>query len=190
MFFFEADFRVRFDEADVSGRLRPSGFVRYAQDLAWRHSDAAGFERLELSRIKLAIAIELRLEPHGSDVAHEIGSVRITLRRREVSTCSLLQMSPLRKDHDLVQGIYSEIGEKFQPRPQSHAAQEVDHLLEGEGAGVPQKAVGAPDLVFCFRRSLPQQNLPCLLLILDDLPDDSVEVVHQIILGLPERGLV
>jgi acyl-CoA thioesterase FadM len=42
---FDGTYRVRFDEADASGRLRASGFVRYLQDLAWRHSDHAGFDR-------------------------------------------------------------------------------------------------------------------------------------------------
>jgi acyl-CoA thioesterase FadM len=38
-------YRVRFDEAGADGWLRPSGFLRYAQDMAWRHSEAAGFDR-------------------------------------------------------------------------------------------------------------------------------------------------
>lgn len=38
-------YRVRFDEADTDGRLRPSGLLRYAQDMAWRHSEEAGFDR-------------------------------------------------------------------------------------------------------------------------------------------------
>lgn len=42
---FEAEYRVRFDEADANGLLRPSGFLRYAQDIAWLHSEAAGFGR-------------------------------------------------------------------------------------------------------------------------------------------------
>ena len=42
---FEGDYRIRFDEAGPDGNLRPSGFLRYAQDLAWRHSEAAGFDR-------------------------------------------------------------------------------------------------------------------------------------------------
>ena len=28
-----------------TGRLRPSGYLRYAQDMAWRHSESAGFGR-------------------------------------------------------------------------------------------------------------------------------------------------
>jgi acyl-CoA thioesterase FadM len=42
---FEADYRVRFDESGADGDLRSSGYLRYAQDLAWRHSEAAGFDR-------------------------------------------------------------------------------------------------------------------------------------------------
>lgn len=41
----EHEYRVRFDEADADGRLRPSGLLRYAQDMAWRHSEEAGFDR-------------------------------------------------------------------------------------------------------------------------------------------------
>jgi acyl-CoA thioesterase FadM len=36
---------VRFDEADAAGWLRPSGFLRFAQDVAWQHSEVAGFGR-------------------------------------------------------------------------------------------------------------------------------------------------
>jgi acyl-ACP thioesterase len=42
---FEADYRVRFDEAGPDGNLRTSGYMRYAQDVAWRHSDALSFGR-------------------------------------------------------------------------------------------------------------------------------------------------
>jgi acyl-CoA thioesterase FadM len=38
-------YQVRFDEADERARLRASGFLRYAQDVAWHHSEAAGFGR-------------------------------------------------------------------------------------------------------------------------------------------------
>ena len=41
----EHRYRVRFDEAGADGWLRPSGFLRYAQDMAWRHSEEAGFDR-------------------------------------------------------------------------------------------------------------------------------------------------
>jgi acyl-CoA thioesterase FadM len=42
---FAVPYRIRFDEAGADGCLPPSGFVRYAQDVAWQHSDARGFER-------------------------------------------------------------------------------------------------------------------------------------------------
>lgn len=41
----ERPYRVRFDEASADGHLRSSGYLRYAQDLAWIHSESAGFGR-------------------------------------------------------------------------------------------------------------------------------------------------
>ena len=41
----ERTYRVRFDEAGPDGFLRSSGYLRYAQDLAWIHSETAGFGR-------------------------------------------------------------------------------------------------------------------------------------------------
>ena len=41
----EHAYRVRFDEAGPDGHLRSSGYLRYAQDLAWIHSEGAGFGR-------------------------------------------------------------------------------------------------------------------------------------------------
>jgi len=40
-----AGYRVRFDEAGPDGRMRTSSLLRYAQDIAWRHSEALGFDR-------------------------------------------------------------------------------------------------------------------------------------------------
>ena len=42
---FLAGYRVRFDEAGPDGRVRTSALLRYAQDVAWRHSEALGFGR-------------------------------------------------------------------------------------------------------------------------------------------------
>lgn len=42
---FLAGYRVRFDEAGPDGRLRTSALLRYAQDVAWRHSEQLGFDR-------------------------------------------------------------------------------------------------------------------------------------------------
>jgi acyl-ACP thioesterase len=41
----ETSYRVRFDEAGPNGLLRASGLLRYAQDIAWMHSEALGFDR-------------------------------------------------------------------------------------------------------------------------------------------------
>ena len=40
-----AGYRVRFDEAGRDGNLRTSALLRYAQDIAWRHSEQLGFDR-------------------------------------------------------------------------------------------------------------------------------------------------
>jgi acyl-CoA thioesterase FadM len=40
-----AGYRVRFDEAGADGLLRTSALLRYAQDVAWRHSEQLGFDR-------------------------------------------------------------------------------------------------------------------------------------------------
>lgn len=40
-----AGYRVRFDEAGPEGLLRTSALLRYAQDVAWRHSEQLGFDR-------------------------------------------------------------------------------------------------------------------------------------------------
>ncbi|HSO29867.1 MAG TPA: acyl-ACP thioesterase domain-containing protein [Candidatus Sulfomarinibacteraceae bacterium] len=42
---FVAGYRVRFDEAGADGRIRTSAFLRYASDIAWRHSEDLGFDR-------------------------------------------------------------------------------------------------------------------------------------------------
>ena len=42
---YQAGYRVRFDEAGPDGRMRTSSLLRYAQDIAWRHSEALGFDR-------------------------------------------------------------------------------------------------------------------------------------------------
>lgn len=42
---YQAPYRARFDEAGPDGHLRSSAVLRYAQDLAWLHSAAAGFDR-------------------------------------------------------------------------------------------------------------------------------------------------
>lgn len=40
-----AGYRVRFDEAGPDGQIRTAALLRYAQDVAWRHSEQLGFDR-------------------------------------------------------------------------------------------------------------------------------------------------
>jgi acyl-CoA thioesterase FadM len=64
---FVAGYRVRFDEAGPDGRIRTSALLRYAQDVAWRHSEALGFDRqwyVERGRWWVVRALDLEvLEP-------------------------------------------------------------------------------------------------------------------------------
>ena len=87
----EARYRVRFDEAGPDGRLRTSGLMRYAQDVAWQHSTALGFGRdwyLERGLTWLVRSAELEvLAPiaMGGDVVAEttvVGQRRVWARRR------------------------------------------------------------------------------------------------------------
>jgi acyl-ACP thioesterase len=86
----DATYRVRFDEAGPDGRLRTSGFMRYAQDLAWQHSTGLGFGRdwyADRDLTWLVRAAELVvLEPPqmGTDVAARttIAGIRRVFARR------------------------------------------------------------------------------------------------------------
>lgn len=86
----ERPYRVRFDEAGPDEALRSSGFLRFAQDLAWIHSESAGFGRdwyRERGLYWLVRGVELdivdRIE-YGSDVevsTEVIGFRRVIARR-------------------------------------------------------------------------------------------------------------
>jgi acyl-CoA thioesterase FadM len=87
----ERPYRVRFDEAGPDGHLRSSGFLRYAQDLAWIHSESAGFGREwygERRLMWLVRAIELDVladVQYGSELVVStelIGFRRVWVRRR------------------------------------------------------------------------------------------------------------
>ena len=48
----EARYRVRFDEAGPDGLAPDVGLMRYAQDVAWQHSTALGFDRAWYARAR------------------------------------------------------------------------------------------------------------------------------------------
>jgi len=62
----ESPIRVRFDECGADGWLRSSAALRYAQDVAWAHSEAAGFDRRWYGERGLMWLVRcLRLEMRG-----------------------------------------------------------------------------------------------------------------------------
>jgi acyl-ACP thioesterase len=87
----EASYRVRFDEAGPDGLLRTSGLLRYAQDVAWLHSTARGFDRdwyRERGLTWLVRAAELQIlasVPMGTTIVSRtsvVGQRRVWARRR------------------------------------------------------------------------------------------------------------
>jgi acyl-ACP thioesterase len=88
---FEAPYRVRFDEAGPNGVARTSAILRYAQDVAWLHSTARGFDRDwygQRSLTWLVRAAELEILapiPLGATIVSRtavIGQRRVWARRR------------------------------------------------------------------------------------------------------------
>jgi acyl-ACP thioesterase len=91
----EQTYRVRFDESGPDGTLPGSGFLRYAQDLAWVHSEAAGFGRAwyrERGLTWLIRAVELDVLDeidYGTEVdasTEVLGFRRVWARRRSEFT--------------------------------------------------------------------------------------------------------
>jgi acyl-CoA thioester hydrolase len=87
----EGRYRVRFDEAGPDGLARTSGLLRYAQDVAWRHSEAVGLDRTwyaerGLGWVVRAAQLEVqRPVPLGAELAvttEVLGFQRIWARRR------------------------------------------------------------------------------------------------------------
>lgn len=82
---FSAPYRVRFDEAGPDGRLRTSAILRYAQDLAWVHAAALGFDRswhIERGLTWLVRAAELSVVASIEVGAGLTGTTRVVGLRR------------------------------------------------------------------------------------------------------------
>ena len=88
---FVAGYRVRFDEAGPDGLMRTSALLRYAQDVAWRHSEDLGFDRAwyaDRGQWWVVRSVELRvLAPVAMGVTLRVatavvGHRRIWARRR------------------------------------------------------------------------------------------------------------
>lgn len=87
----QTTYRVRFDEAGPDGLLRTSGFMRYAQDLAWQHSAEMGFGRAWYAErgltwlVRAAELVILRPPEMGTQVTARtaiVGIRRVFARRR------------------------------------------------------------------------------------------------------------
>lgn len=80
-----AAYRVRFDESTPAGTVRASALVRYAQDAAWVHSEALGYDRTwyaERGLTWLVRSLELCiLEPAVTGVTLEV-TTRVTGYRK------------------------------------------------------------------------------------------------------------
>jgi acyl-CoA thioesterase FadM len=95
-------YRVRFDECGPNGVVRASSLLRYVQDAAWLHSDAAGFgrawyrERLLTWLIRAQVLDVLDAATYGDalEVTTEVvGWRRMWARRR--TTITQLDATPL-----------------------------------------------------------------------------------------------
>ena len=83
-------YRVRFDECGADGRIRTSTLLRYAQDVAWIHSELMGFDRAWYGERGLAWvvrAVELAVVapiPLGAtiDLSTEVAGFRKVWARR------------------------------------------------------------------------------------------------------------
>jgi acyl-CoA thioesterase FadM len=93
---FVAGYRVRFDEAGADGRARTSALLRYAQDVAWRHSEDLGFDRawyVQRGRWWVARAVDFAiLAPIPMGLTLRVSTAVIGHRRiwaRRLSECRL-----------------------------------------------------------------------------------------------------
>ncbi len=79
------DYRVRFDECAPSGAVRAAVYLRWAQDVAWIHSERLGFDRAWYDARELAWVVRgvqlVVLAPSGSGDVLSV-STRVTGYRR------------------------------------------------------------------------------------------------------------
>jgi acyl-ACP thioesterase len=87
----QTTYRIRFDEAGPDGLLRTSGFMRYAQDLAWQHSADLGFGRAWYAErgltwlVRAAELVIIRAPEMGTTIGARtsiVGIRRVFARRR------------------------------------------------------------------------------------------------------------
>ncbi|HUF06023.1 MAG TPA: acyl-ACP thioesterase domain-containing protein [Candidatus Binatia bacterium] len=153
----ERPYRVRFDEAGPDGVLRSSGYLRYAQDLAWVHSESAGFGRewyAERRLTWLVRAIELEIVDSAAfgtelNVSTEVtGFRRVWARRRSEfrPTGELRPLAVAVTDWVLLDGRGrlirppQQILDVFREQPGSHEPLRVDRALPADAAAASRAA--------------------------------------------------
>src|SRR3954468_6843563 len=145
----ETTYRVRFDEAGPNGLLRASGLLRYAQDIAWMHSEALGFDRAWYRERRLAWlvrAAEVHVGaavPMGTTVAvstEVVGYRKVWARRRAAFLVAGDEVATVLTDWVLVDdsGRLTRLPDVFAARFPGTAA--VDGLLRVDLATPPSGA--------------------------------------------------
>jgi acyl-CoA thioester hydrolase len=109
----ETTYRVRFDEAGPNGLLRASGFLRYAQDIAWMHSEALGFDRAWYRERDLAwlvraaevnLAVGIQMGETAAVSTEVVGYRKVWARRRAEFQVAGVHAASVLTDWVLVDG--------------------------------------------------------------------------------------
>src|SRR4051812_25423385 len=99
-------------------------------------------------------------------------------------------MRGLRKYQELVEGIYTQTSDQFQPDGQAHAAQVVHGLVKRQAARVPQGAVRTPQLVFDNIARVAKQDTARLCLTFDDMAYHAQQLIEQFLFRSAQSRLV
>src|SRR5437868_9569115 len=114
--------------------------------------------------------------------------VRLALSER--ASFGVGEVRGLRENQELVEGIYTQAGDQFQPYGQPYATQVVHRLIEREAAGIAQSSVRAPEFVFDNIPRITKQDSSRLFLSLNHVPDDSQQLIEQFLFRASQRRLV
>src|SRR5688572_7753224 len=126
----------------------------------------------------------------GERLPHVARASKVCIAFRQRAPFRLSEMRRLRKDQELVEGIYTETGHQFQTNSQPNAAEIVHRLVEREAACVAKGPVSSPELILDNIPRIAEQDPPRLFLSLDDVANDTHQVIQQFILRPSERRLV
>src|SRR3569623_489885 len=123
-------------------------------------------------------------------LSHVSCARKIGFALRERPSFRVGQVCSLRKDQELVEGIYTQASDQFQPNGQPHAAQKVHRFVERQAARVAECSVCPPELVFNNITSVAKQYSPRLLFARDNGAQNLQQLVDDLLLTPTKRGLV